>query len=96
MDIQYNKRELETTLKDVYQFIRTPISVFDKNYKFVASYPAEGIMTTYCTLVRKTEKGAEGCRRSDVNGGLKCQSVNGQVSYVCHARLLETVTPIRF
>ncbi len=96
MDIKYNKKELETTLKDVYQFIRTPISVFDRNFGYVTSYPEYGAMTAYCSLVRSTEAGERSCRRSDEEGGAKCRGENRQVSYVCHAKLFETVTPIRF
>jgi AraC-like DNA-binding protein len=96
MDIKYNVQELQSTLQDVYQLIKTPISVFDRNFQFITSYPDKGVMTRYCTLVRQTATGAEQCRRSDEDGGVQCRRENCQLSYLCHANLFETVTPIRF
>ena len=95
MNIQYNKQKLETALADIYTLTKTPISIFDKNFNFVIT-SREGNMTDFCNIIRSTETGKKACFLSDENGCAKCKTLGKSFSYVCHAFVEETVTPIFF
>ncbi|MBQ7373006.1 MAG: PocR ligand-binding domain-containing protein [Clostridia bacterium] len=96
MDIKYNKQKLSEILKDVYELLKTPISIFDKEFVFITSYPLEGYLTDYCKIIREDKGRANKCRESDEKSCAKCKESNKTYSYVCHAKVNETITPIRF
>ena len=96
MDIKYNEKKLSEMLKDVYELLETPISIFDKDFKYITSYPANGYLTEYCSIIRESEARHALCRISDESSCAKCQRDGRSVSYVCHAGVHETVTPIYF
>ena len=96
MDIRYNEKKLSEMLENVYELIRTPISIFDGDFKFITSYPPTGYLTDYCRIVRESEKRRELCRLSDEKNCSVCKREGRPVSSICHAGLHETVTPIRY
>lgn len=95
MNIQYNKQKLETMLEDVFTLIKTPISIFDKDFNFVTTYK-KGVMTDYCTLIRSTTQGQNACASSDRTACERCKKTGESFSYQCHGLVGETVTPITF
>ncbi len=96
MDIKYNKEKLAKILETVYELLQTPISIFDKDFKYITSYPPDGYLTEFCSIIRESESRRELCRRSDEESCARCQSSKNAFSYRCHAGIRETVTPIRF
>lgn len=96
MDIKYNKQKLSEILKDVYELIKTPISIFDKEFVYITSYPLEGYLTDYCKIIREDKSRLKKCHESDEKSCQKCKESNRVYSYVCHAKVCETITPIRF
>ncbi|MBE5747954.1 MAG: helix-turn-helix domain-containing protein [Clostridiales bacterium] len=96
MDIKYNKEKLSEILKNVYELLRTPISIFDKDFQFLTSYPPEGYLTDFCRMVRQSPERLEKCRQSDEKSCALCKQTNRTFSYLCHAGIRETITPIRF
>ena len=96
MDIRFNKQKLSQILEDVYELLKTPISIFDGEFCFVASYPPEGKLTEFCNLIRQDPNRAARCTECDRQSCLKCRTTGQTFSYLCHAGIRETITPIRF
>ena len=96
MDIKYNKEKLATVLENVYELLQTPISIFDKDFQFLTSYPPEGYLTDFCQKIRQAPARLEKCRQSDEESCALCKKTNRTFSYLCHAGIRETITPIRF
>lgn len=96
MDIKYNKEKLREMLKDVYQLLRTPISIFDKDFVYVTSYPSNEFLTEYCIIIREDSERYGRCMKSDGEACAKCRESGEGFSYLCHGNVLETITPIRF
>ena len=96
MDIKYNKEKLSQILENVYELLQTPISIFDKDFQFLTSYPPEGYLTEFCRMVRSCSKRLEKCRQSDEESCALCKKTNRTFSYLCHAGIRETITPIHF
>lgn len=96
MDIRFNKQKLSQILEDVYELLKTPISIFDGDFCFVASYPPDGRLTEFCNMIRENPDRAARCKESDQTSCLKCKTTGQTFSYLCHAGVRETVTPIRF
>ena len=49
MNIHYNETALLGVLKNVYEFIRTPITVYDENFRYVTHYSVDSL-GQYCRL----------------------------------------------
>ena len=96
MDIKYNKEKLRAMLKDVYQLLKTPISIFDQDFIYVTSYPSNEFLTEYCTIIREDSARYQRCMCSDGEACAKCKESGEGFSYLCHGNVLETITPIRF
>lgn len=96
MDIKYNKEKLKQILFDVYQLLKTPISIFDRDFVYVTSYPSNEYLTEYCTIIREDSARYEKCMNSDGMACAKCKKSGEGFSYLCHGNVLETITPIRF
>ncbi|MBR2473539.1 MAG: PocR ligand-binding domain-containing protein [Clostridia bacterium] len=95
MDVKYNREKLSAILTDVYQLIKTPMSIFDKDFVYVASFPSD-YLTEYCSIIREDKARFNRCMRSDGEACTRCRESNESFSYHCHANILETITPIRF
>ena len=96
MDIKYNKEKLTAVLTDVYQLLKTPISIFDKDFVYITSYPSNEYLTEYCTIIRENSERYKKCMSSDSEACAKCKSTQTGFSYVCHGNVLETITPVCF
>lgn len=92
MKIHYNVEMIIQILKNVYEFIRVPISLYDEKFGYIASYSRLG---HYCTLVRAVPDNLKQCYKSDRDGCEKCKECKSGFSYKCHAGLWETVVPIK-
>lgn len=96
MDIKYNKEKLSEILENVYELLKSPISIFDQDFQFLTSYPPEGYLTEFCQMIRSDPARAEKCKQSDEKSCALCQKNNETFSYLCHAGIRETITPILF
>ena len=93
MDIKYNKEKLQETLNDVYTLLKTPISIFDRDFRCIVS---NARMTEYCTLIRSDPRRHEKCKESDSSACARCRESGKTFSYFCHGNVYETITPIFF
>jgi len=96
MNFVFNEKILEKSLQDVYELIKTPISVLDKNFELKASYPPVGYLTNYCQIIRQSPLRKNLCLDCDRKACSICKDTKKTYSYKCHAHLCETVSPIYY
>lgn len=84
--------KLKPFLRNFYTAVGIRISVFDDEFNMVAEYPEK--LPSFCSRVRSTEFGREGCKNCDINAFKEAKKRKGPNIYVCHAGLTEAVAPI--
>lgn len=89
----FDVENLDKLLKDFYTAVGIRISVFDENFTLVTEYPKEP--PRFCSLVRRTKAGTDGCRACDIAACLRAKKLGQPHLYRCHAGLQEAITPIR-
>ncbi len=92
MKLNVDLVKLRQILKDFYILTGATICVFDLDYKPITAFPDEP--PAICKLVKSTEEGLKACLISDKFGCELCSKNKKTESYVCHAGLIDTVTPI--
>ena len=80
--------------ENFYTAIGIRISVFDNEFNLITEYPKNA--PEYCTLIRRSTAGAQGCRNCDIKAFKEAKRRRGLYIYTCHAGLTEAVTPIKF
>lgn len=90
----FDMEKLEQLLMDFYAAVRIRISVFDEKFCLVTEYPK--VAPKYCSYIRTTEKGKEGCAKCDFEACARAKEQKEAHVYVCHAGLTEAITPIRY
>lgn len=90
----FDMEKLEKLLKDFYAAVGIRISVFDERFCLVTEYPKEA--PAYCSYVRTTPAGREGCAKCDYAACERAKEQRRAHVYVCHAGLTEAITPIRY
>ena len=88
----FDVENLDKLLKDFYTAVGIRISVFDENFNLVTEYPKEAPL--FCSLVRESEAGREGCRACDEAACRRAKKLREPHLYRCHAGLQEAITPI--
>ena len=96
MNFIFNEKLLVNKLKDVYELIKTPISVFDLNFECKAAYPPTGSFTEYCAIIRDNPLRTNRCLECDKQACFICQNTKKMYSYFCHAHACETISPIYY
>lgn len=90
--LQLNTVGLYKVMQDFYTLTKIRIVIFDAEFNELLAYPNEP--GEFCSLLRRTQQGEEGCFLSDKNGCLQCAKKKELVIYTCHAGLTEAVVPI--
>lgn len=90
----FDVKKLNQLLKDFYTAVGIRISVFDERFCLVTEYPTNA--PKYCSYIRTTAQGAEGCRQCDLAACKRAKKQQTAHIYVCHAGVTEAITPIRF
>ena len=80
-------------LKNVYEFIKTPISVFNNDGSALGKCHVSS-STGYCGTVRRIPENVKKCRECDRNACAFCCSTGITTIYQCHAGLYEAVVPV--
>jgi len=90
----FDMEKLERLLKDFYAAVGIRISVFDDDFRLVTEYPREA--PRYCSYIRSVEAGRLGCEKCDLEAFHRAKEQKQAHVYVCHAGVLEAITPIRY
>ena len=89
----FDIQNLEKLLKDFYTAVGIRISIFDNEFQLVTEYPKTAPI--FCTLIRGTEKGLEGCHKCDMEACERAKKMRKTHIYTCHAGITEAITPIQ-
>ena len=93
MITSFDIQNLEKLLKDFYTAVGIRISIFDNEFNLVTEYPK--VAPSYCTLIRSSEAGREGCRKCDMEACLRAKKLRKPHIYTCHAGITAAITPIQ-
>ena len=94
MDILFHKEKLKVLLEDLSSIIKTPVSIFDKDFRYVVSNVGVS-MSEYCAMIRSNSSLCAKCEECDLFSLRKCKELGCGFSYKCHAQLCETVEAIK-
>lgn len=94
MKSSFDIEKINNFLKNFYKAIGIRISVFDNEFKLVTEYPLSP--PKYCSLIRSTKRGLDGCIACDINALKTARKENQTYIYTCHAGLTEAVSPIKW
>lgn len=92
MKLNVDLFKLRRILKDFHILTGASICIFDIDYTPITAYPDDA--PKICNLVKSTKEGLNACILSDKIGCELCFKNKNTVSYICHAGLIDTVTPI--
>lgn len=82
---------LGNVLKSLFALINVKISLFDAQGREVYTYPPE--QSDFCQMIR--HKFIDRCCECDERGFEKCSTTGHNVSYYCHAGLIDALVPLR-
>lgn len=88
----FDKEELLVLLRDFHELTGLRAAMLDAWGVDFLSYPPQ--LPRFCRLVRAAPGGAQGCRVCDENACRRAQREKNPIIYVCHAGLIEVITPI--
>lgn len=89
----FDIQNLDKLLKDFHTAVGIRISIFDNEFQLVTEYPREA--PSFCTLIRGTEAGEQGCHRCDMEACERAKKMRKPHIYTCHAGITEAITPIQ-
>ena len=92
MSFQYDFKKLQQLLQDFFVLTGIKICVFDLEENEICFHPEKH--ADFCRLIRQNKQLEERCRTCDKHAFAECRKRNAQYTYVCHAGLLECVSPI--
>ena len=89
--LQRDIQELEKAISDFYNVTNIMISLFDENFKIIASYPRKN--SPFCDLIRRNGL-SDKCNNCDKIGMTECKQQKKLFIYECHMGMVEAVAPI--
>ena len=89
----FDIQNLNKLLKDFHTAVGIRISIFDNKFNPVTEYPEEA--PAFCSLIRSTKEGLEGCHKCDMAACERAKKMRNPHIYTCHAGITEAITPIQ-
>lgn len=89
----FDIQNLDKLLKDFHTAVGIRISIFDNEFQLVTEYPK--VAPSFCTLIRSTKAGEEGCHKCDMEACERAKKMRKPHIYTCHAGITEAITPIQ-
>ena len=89
----FDIQNLDKLLKDFYTAVGIRISLFDDEFQLVTEYPKNH--PYFCSMIRSTEKGTEGCHKCDMEACERAKKMRKPHIYTCHVGVTEAITPIQ-
>ncbi|MBO5452469.1 MAG: PocR ligand-binding domain-containing protein [Clostridia bacterium] len=90
--LNINISNLHKAFKDFHTLTNIKIVLYDKNGKYLLSYPKEDI--TFCKLIGKIPEWSQKCNDCDYANFDSCSKLKKDVYYQCHLGLSEAIVPI--
>lgn len=89
----FDIQNLNKLLKNFHTAVGIRISIFDNKFNPVTEYPEEA--PAFCSLIRSTKEGLEGCHKCDMAACERAKKMRNPHIYTCHAGITEAITPIQ-
>lgn len=88
----YNIQKLQELLQDFYNLTNIKICIYDSSENELCYYPQK--LSPFCALLRNDKVLDEKCKQCDKLAFATCKKTYKQHTYVCHAGLLECISPV--
>lgn len=88
----FDLNKLNSLLEDFYNLTQIRITVFDDQFRELASYPEN--IAGFCQIIRTDEKGFKQCKKCDEEACKRAAKQHSLYTYRCHAGLTESITPL--
>lgn len=92
MKFTYNPVKLNSLLKDFHTLTQIQVSLYDKNFNYITSYPPGH--SPVCRIIHSNPLVKEKCFACDTLAYKKICNKRATYSYQCHAGLVENITPV--
>jgi len=83
---------VETLLKDLYSLTSMKVCLFDENMNEISFYPSK--YGHFCSLLRSNKEEDSKCKECDRRAIEYVKKTKKPYLYICHAGLLESISPI--
>ncbi len=90
--IKFNIQKLRELIENIYLLSGIKVSIFDENQEEILYYPDK--YSSYCKLIRSTEKGTSICLAADKQRFDECKKTGKAQIYECPFGLTEIFSPI--
>lgn len=90
--IKFNIQKLRELIEKIYLLSGIKVSIFDENQNEILYYPDK--YSSYCKLIRSTEKGTSICLAADKRRFDECKKTGKALIYECPFGLTEIFSPI--
>lgn len=88
----YNLEKMQELLQDFYNLTNMKICIYDNAENELCFYPEK--LTPFCSALRKDKVMQSRCIECDKRAFAECKKTYKPYHYVCHAGLIECVSPI--
>lgn len=88
----FDLKELEPLLEDFYRITQIRITVFDKRFQEIVSFPDS--RPRFCQMIRSCSEGRQACARCDAQACAYAAKQNRTHIYRCHGGLTEAIMPL--
>ena len=88
----FNLAKLHSLLQDFYILTHIRITVFDETFNELVSYPDQ--LAPSCLVIRNDPSADASCRSCDKRACEIARQRHAPYTYVCHAGLTESITPL--
>ena len=88
----FNLAKLHSLLQDFYILTHIRITVFDETFNELVSYPDQ--LAPSCRVIRSDPSADASCRSCDKRACEIARQRHAPYTYVCHAGLTESITPL--
>lgn len=86
--------KMQELLRDFYNLAHIKICICDETGNELCSYPEKH--AAFCKRLREIAEQDEKCRLCDKRAFAECKKTHRQYRYICHAGLLECISPILY
>ena len=90
----YDQEKLYRLVKDFYNLVGLKVCVYDSAGEELSFYPEK--LSSFCALLRQDKNMNKRCEECDRKAFAECRRTYKQCFYICHAGLMECVSPIVF
>lgn len=93
MNITFDTKKLEEIMNSFYTLTKIRIVMFDDDFNKIMSAPSDD--SGFCGKLKKNKEFNALCEACDENARFVCRNTDAIHTYICHAGLIESITPLK-